>query len=149
MSPRAPENAPRPPVTVHTTAPLVQPSRGAGATVPRPTVSNVTPPARPYVMVPSSTKLPSANRSTTDSRIASSPSSAFVSACTPSLPITVVSDWLAAVRRELSARKATVGLPGGDLVIEWRESDGHVLMTGPAALDWDGVLEPGLFAAVA
>ena len=53
------------------------------------------------------------------------------------------------MRRELSARKATVGLPGGDLVIEWRESDGHVLMTGPAALDWDGVLEPRLFAAVA
>ncbi|MGX1787515.1 diaminopimelate epimerase [Bosea sp. NPDC055332] len=56
---------------------------------------------------------------------------------------------VAAVRREFSDRKATVSLPGGDLVIEWRESDGHVLMTGPAALDWDGVLEPGLFAAVA
>ena len=56
---------------------------------------------------------------------------------------------VAAVRRELSARKATVSLPGGDLTIEWRERDGHVLMTGPAALDWDGVLEPGLFAAVA
>lgn len=56
---------------------------------------------------------------------------------------------VAAVRRELCDRKATVSLPGGDLVIEWRESDGHVLMTGPAALDWEGVLEPRLFAAVA
>ena len=56
---------------------------------------------------------------------------------------------VAAVRRELSDRKATVSLPGGDLVIEWRERDGHVLMTGPAALDWEGVLEPELFAAVA
>lgn len=56
---------------------------------------------------------------------------------------------VAAVRRELTERKATVSLPGGDLVIEWRESDGHVLMTGPAAFDWEGVLEPGLFAAVA
>lgn len=54
---------------------------------------------------------------------------------------------VAAVRRELSDRKATVSLPGGDLVIEWRESDGHVLMTGPVELEWDGVLEPGLFAA--
>jgi diaminopimelate epimerase len=54
---------------------------------------------------------------------------------------------VAAVRRELSDRKATVGLPGGDLVVEWRESDGHVLMTGPVELEWDGVLEPGLFAA--
>lgn len=54
---------------------------------------------------------------------------------------------VAAVRRELSGRKATVSLPGGDLVIEWRESDRHVLMTGPVELEWEGVLEPGLFAA--
>lgn len=54
---------------------------------------------------------------------------------------------VAAVRRELSDRKATVSLPGGDLVVEWRESDGHVLMTGPVELEWEGVLEPGLFAA--
>jgi diaminopimelate epimerase len=54
---------------------------------------------------------------------------------------------VAAVRRELSARKATVSLPGGDLVIEWRESNGHVLMTGPVELEHDGVLEPALFAA--
>ena len=53
---------------------------------------------------------------------------------------------VAAVRRELSARKATVSLPGGDLVIEWRESDGHVLMTGPVALEWEDVLAPALFA---
>ncbi len=56
---------------------------------------------------------------------------------------------VAAVRRELSERKATVSLPGGDLVIEWRESDGHVLMTGPVELEWEGVLEPTLFAATA
>ena len=54
---------------------------------------------------------------------------------------------VAAVRRELSDRKATVSLPGGDLVIEWRESDGHVLMTGPVELEREGVLEPALFAA--
>jgi diaminopimelate epimerase len=53
---------------------------------------------------------------------------------------------VAAVRRELSARKATVSLPGGDLVIEWRESDGHVLMTGPVELEWETVLKPELFA---
>ena len=56
---------------------------------------------------------------------------------------------VAAVRRELSARKATVSLPGGDLQIEWRERDGHVLMTGPVAFEWDGVLEPGLFERAA
>lgn len=56
---------------------------------------------------------------------------------------------VAAVRRELSARKATVSLPGGDLLIEWRERDGHVLMTGPVAFEWDGVLDPGLFERAA
>jgi diaminopimelate epimerase len=56
---------------------------------------------------------------------------------------------VAAVRRELSARKATVSLPGGDLLIEWRERDGHVLMTGPVAFEWDGVLDPSLFERAA
>jgi len=52
---------------------------------------------------------------------------------------------VAAVRRDLSAREATVSLPGGDLLVAWRQSDGHVLMTGPATLDWDGQLDPALF----
>lgn len=47
---------------------------------------------------------------------------------------------VAAVRRELAGRKVTVTLPGGDLIIEWREADGHVLMTGPYALDFEGTL---------
>ena len=28
-----------------------------------------------------------------------------------------------------------MSLPGGDLTIEWRESDNHVLMTGPVELE--------------
>jgi diaminopimelate epimerase len=56
---------------------------------------------------------------------------------------------VAAVRRELSARKATVSLPGGDLAIAWRESDGHVLMTGPVEFEWDGRLDPALFEPAA
>lgn len=56
---------------------------------------------------------------------------------------------VAAVRRELSARKATVSLPGGDLTIEWRESDGHVLMTGPVTFEWEGTLAPALFESAA
>ena len=35
-------------------------------------------------------------------------------------------------------RKCTVELPGGPLEIEWRESDNRVIMTGPAALVFDG-----------
>ena len=34
-------------------------------------------------------------------------------------------------------------LPGGDLRIDWRESDDHVLMTGPVELEHEGVLAPG------
>ncbi len=56
---------------------------------------------------------------------------------------------VAAVRRELSARKAVVSLPGGDLTIEWRESDGHVLMTGPVEFEWEGTLAPELFETAA
>jgi diaminopimelate epimerase len=51
---------------------------------------------------------------------------------------------VAAIRRELTGRKIKVSLPGGDLVIEWREGDGHVLMTGPYALDFEGTLPAAL-----
>lgn len=43
-----------------------------------------------------------------------------------------------AARRGLTGRRATVSLPGGDLEIEWREADGHVLMTGPVATAFTG-----------
>jgi diaminopimelate epimerase len=56
---------------------------------------------------------------------------------------------VAAVRKRLTVREVTVALPGGDLVIEWRERDDHVLMTGPVELEWDGVLETALFAGAA
>ena len=55
---------------------------------------------------------------------------------------------VAAERRKLTGRKVTVTLPGGDLEIEWRESDGHVLMTGPVAYEFDGVLDPALLEGV-
>ena len=47
---------------------------------------------------------------------------------------------VAAVRRGLTDRKATMSLDGGELEIEWRESDGHVLMTGAVSLDFTGNL---------
>jgi diaminopimelate epimerase len=34
-----------------------------------------------------------------------------------------------------------VTLPGGDLVIEWRADD-HVLLTGPAELEFAGSFDP-------
>ncbi|MCC7260029.1 MAG: diaminopimelate epimerase [Alphaproteobacteria bacterium] len=48
---------------------------------------------------------------------------------------------VAAHRRGLAPRENTVHLPGGDLEIRWRETDGHVLMTGPVALSFEGTVE--------
>ncbi|MES2712614.1 MAG: diaminopimelate epimerase [Pseudomonadota bacterium] len=41
-------------------------------------------------------------------------------------------------RRGLTHRRATITMPGGDLILEWRESDGHVLMEGPIATTFSG-----------
>ena len=41
-------------------------------------------------------------------------------------------------RRGLTGRRATVAMPGGDLQLEWREADGHVLMAGPVATAFTG-----------
>jgi diaminopimelate epimerase len=49
-----------------------------------------------------------------------------------------------AVRTDRSNREVTIELPGGSLVLEWRESDGHILMTGPWALDGSGELTDDL-----
>ena len=40
--------------------------------------------------------------------------------------------------------KATITLPGGDLFMAIRESDGHIIMTGPVAYEFDGDLPPHL-----
>ncbi len=56
---------------------------------------------------------------------------------------------VAAVRKGLTSRSATVSLPGGDLEIEWRESDGRVLMTGPVELEFETRLDPALFKDIA
>ena len=53
---------------------------------------------------------------------------------------------VAAVRRRLGERRISVELPGGTLVIEWRESDNHVLMTGLVELEYRGTFDAGLFA---
>jgi len=41
----------------------------------------------------------------------------------------------------LCERKAVIKLLGGDLIIEWNESDNHVYMTGPATKVFDGEIE--------
>jgi diaminopimelate epimerase len=53
---------------------------------------------------------------------------------------------VAAHRRRLADRCATVELDGGTLDIAWRE-DGHVIMTGPAATSFEGVFDTDRLAA--
>jgi len=53
---------------------------------------------------------------------------------------------VAAARLRRTGRKVTVSLPGGDLTIEWRERDDHVLMTGPVVYEYEGRFDPALFA---
>jgi diaminopimelate epimerase len=53
---------------------------------------------------------------------------------------------VAAARLRRTGRLVTVTLPGGDLRIEWRERDEHVLMTGPVAYEYQGRFDPALFA---
>ncbi|HYN37665.1 MAG TPA: diaminopimelate epimerase [Rhodospirillales bacterium] len=50
---------------------------------------------------------------------------------------------VAAARRGLTDRAVTVELDGGTLRIEWLRDD-HVLMTGPVATAFTGVLDPSL-----
>ena len=46
---------------------------------------------------------------------------------------------VAASRRDLTGRRATLVLDGGELDIDWRE-DGHVIMTGAVAVEFEGTL---------
>jgi diaminopimelate epimerase len=54
---------------------------------------------------------------------------------------------VAAARLRRTERKVEVTLPGGDLKIEWRERDDHVLMTGPVEHEFEGRFDPALFKA--
>jgi diaminopimelate epimerase len=55
---------------------------------------------------------------------------------------------VAAARLGRANRKVRISLPGGDLDIEWRESDDHVLMTGPVAFEIEGRFDAAAFATV-
>ena len=48
---------------------------------------------------------------------------------------------VAACITERAGRKSRIVMDGGTLDIEWRESDNHIYMTGPAAFVFDGEIE--------
>jgi diaminopimelate epimerase len=52
---------------------------------------------------------------------------------------------VAAARLKRTERTVDMTLPGGQLTIEWRESDNHVLMTGGAEFEFEGRFDPALF----
>ena len=49
---------------------------------------------------------------------------------------------VAAAHTGRAGRKSQIVMDGGNLSIEWRESDNHVYMTGPAAFVFDGEIAP-------
>ena len=55
---------------------------------------------------------------------------------------------VASHRRGKCARRAYLTVDGGELIIEWRETDGHVLMSGGVATAFSGVLDDSLVALV-
>jgi diaminopimelate epimerase len=48
---------------------------------------------------------------------------------------------VAAIRKGLVGRKVELVLDGGSLILEWREDDGHVLMTGPGVTSFTGEVD--------
>ncbi len=50
---------------------------------------------------------------------------------------------VAAHRRGLAERTATITADGGELVVEWREKDDHVILTGPVEDDGPVTIGPG------
>jgi diaminopimelate epimerase len=53
---------------------------------------------------------------------------------------------VALARKGLTGREVTIALPGGELAMEWREADEHILMTGPWSLDYESEFDFSEFA---
>ena len=50
---------------------------------------------------------------------------------------------VSAARTGRTGRTVTITVPNGDaLTVDWRTRDDHVVMTGPAAWEWSGTLDP-------
>lgn len=55
----------------------------------------------------------------------------------------------AAARKNLTGRRVTITLDGGDLEIEWREANNRIYMTGPTSLDYEGTIPDSLLGGAA
>jgi diaminopimelate epimerase len=56
---------------------------------------------------------------------------------------------VSAARTRRTGRSVTVTLPGGPLHVLWRDTDDHILMTGPVETEFEGRFDPAIFAASA
>lgn len=56
---------------------------------------------------------------------------------------------VAAARTGRAGRTVSVTLPGGELALDWRTSDDHVLMTGPVAHEFRGEITPAMLGEAA
>lgn len=56
---------------------------------------------------------------------------------------------VAAARLKRADRRVRVTLPGGDLFVEWRERDDHLLMTGPVETEFSGKLDAAMLGVTA
>ncbi|MBV8850530.1 MAG: diaminopimelate epimerase [Methylobacteriaceae bacterium] len=56
---------------------------------------------------------------------------------------------VAAARAGRTQRRARVALPGGELTLDWRSGDDHVLMTGPVEFEFETRLDPVIFTDAA
>ena len=56
-----------------------------------------------------------------------------------------VATAVAAMRKKLTERRVSVTLPGGSLMVEWRD-DNHVWMTGPVETEFEGTIDPETLA---
>jgi len=56
---------------------------------------------------------------------------------------------VAASRLKRADRRVRVTLPGGDLLVEWREGDDHILMTGPVETEFGGTLDAAMLGVTA
>jgi diaminopimelate epimerase len=55
---------------------------------------------------------------------------------------------VAAARTSRAGRRGNIRLPGGDLLIHWRDDD-HAHMTGPVEFEFETVLDPAIFERLA
>jgi len=53
---------------------------------------------------------------------------------------------VAAARAGRAGRRVKISLPGGDLLIHWREADDHVEMTGPVEVEFSQTLDAAIFS---